>query len=257
MRHSSPRTFAAPTAALSAVALTALALTGVTPPASGSSQGGGDTCLEAVHSGSPDTLRERVFAAAGAAYGVPVAVAKGVSYLESRWDDHGTSPSTAGGYGPMHLTDLTPPDMSGARGQGAAIHTDGPAELHTAQAASSLTGIALARITADPTANICAGVALLASYQHQLGKPVGPHTAVAQWFGAVRHYSGSASTIDATTFARRVFAAIGSGQSRVTNDGQRVTLTARPGLRIPPPASQPDAPVDCPVSLGCECVPAP
>src|SRR4051812_12884911 len=53
-------------------------------------------------SGSAD--RQAVFARAARVSGVPRAVLLGVSYLESRWDDHAGSPSTAGGFGPMHLT---------------------------------------------------------------------------------------------------------------------------------------------------------
>src|SRR6478609_4016769 len=179
MRHSSPRRTIGATAVISTIALTTLALAAVTPQALGSGQPAGERCLAAVGPGSPETLRQRVFAAAATTYGVPAAVAKGVSYLESRWDDHGDSPSTVGGYGPMHLTDLTPPDMSGARGKGAPIHSTGPASLHTAEAAARLTGISVARIKADASANICAGVALLASYQRELGKPTGQQSAVA------------------------------------------------------------------------------
>ncbi len=91
----------------------------------------------------------------------------------------------------------------------------------------------------------------------KLGKPVGAHTAVSQWFAAVRQYSGSASPADSSTFARRVFAVIKSGQSRVTNDGQRVTLTGVRGLRIPAQVAPQTAPVDCPSTLDCEWVPAP
>jgi hypothetical protein len=257
MRHSSPRTIIGATATISAVALTTLALAAATPQALGSSQPAGGRCLAAVHPGAPDTMRERVFAAAAATYGVPAAVAKGVSYLESRWDNHGTSPSTAGGYGPMHLTDLTPPGMSRARGKGAPIHSDGPPALHTARAASALTGISIDRIKSDASANVCAGVGLLASYQRELARPTGEHTSVAQWFAAIRHYSGSASAADSSTFARRVFTVIKSGESRVTNDGQRVTVTAVPGLRIPAQVAPLTAPVDCPDVLACEWVPAP
>ena len=36
---------------------------------------------------------------------MPQSVLLGVSYLESRWDTNAGTPSTSGGYGPMHLTD--------------------------------------------------------------------------------------------------------------------------------------------------------
>ncbi|MFD0741325.1 hypothetical protein ACFQ1L_04800 [Phytohabitans flavus] len=50
-------------------------------------------------------IRQREYTAAAAAYGVPESVLLGVSYLESRWDTNAGTPSTSGGYGPMHLTD--------------------------------------------------------------------------------------------------------------------------------------------------------
>ncbi|MFD2350827.1 hypothetical protein ACFSTC_18120 [Nonomuraea ferruginea] len=49
--------------------------------------------------------RQDDFASAAREYGVPVSVLLGVSYLQSRWDAHAGEPSTAGGYGPMHLLD--------------------------------------------------------------------------------------------------------------------------------------------------------
>ncbi|MGI8700110.1 MAG: N-acetylmuramoyl-L-alanine amidase [Nocardioidaceae bacterium] len=218
----------------------------------------GQACLSGIRPGSADSLRQRVFDAASRTFGVPLAVVQGVSYLESRWDAHGSSPSTAGGYGPMHLTDVTPPDMSRAKGIGGPLRSDGPAALHTADRAASLTGLPAQRVKADAAANICAGTALLASYQRQSGAATGVHTDPAQWYGAVRSYSGSASAIDSATFARRVLTVIGTGAARTTNDGQRVRLQAVPGLRAPAaPVGSQTAPVDCPTDLNCEWVPAP
>ena len=247
--------------ATSAVALTSLALAGIAQssqaaPATGAGTSGA-ACLDAVAAGPADTARQRVFAAAASTYRVPLAVVQGVAYLESRWDDHGGSPSTAGGYGPMHLTDLTPPDMSRARGKGAPIHSDGPVALHTAARGASLTGFPVARVEVDPAANVCAGAALLAAYQRQGGGPTGADTAVESWYDAVRAYSGSASAVDASTFARRVLTLIGTGAARTTDDGQRVRLQAVAGVHAPAAADPDAAPVDCPDDLGCEYVPAP
>jgi hypothetical protein len=147
--------------------------------------------------------------------------------------------------------------MSRARGKGEPIHSNGPAQLHTAAAAARLTRLPVGLVKANGSANVCAGVALLASYQQQLGGPGGVHSPIGDWYGAVRHYSGSVSAQDSSTFARRVFAVIKHGASRVTNDGQRVTLTAVPSLRIPAQAQGDTAPVDCPAALHCEWVPAP
>src|SRR5919108_4929891 len=46
------------------------------------------------------------FAAAAREFGVPESVLLAVSYNVSRWELHGGAPSTSGGYGPMHLTDV-------------------------------------------------------------------------------------------------------------------------------------------------------
>ncbi|WP_327010417.1 hypothetical protein OHA72_26065 [Dactylosporangium sp. NBC_01737] len=79
-----------PAATLSAAMV--LALSAATLPAGAASAAGPDT-------------RQAVYAAASAAWGVPVNVLLGVSYLESRWDTNHGAPSTGAGYGPMHLTD--------------------------------------------------------------------------------------------------------------------------------------------------------
>ncbi|MBO0842990.1 MAG: N-acetylmuramoyl-L-alanine amidase, partial [Nocardioides sp.] len=52
------------------------------------------------------TDRQAVFARAAQTSGVPESVLLAVSYMESRWDDHGDAPSSAGGFGPMNLTDV-------------------------------------------------------------------------------------------------------------------------------------------------------
>ncbi|MGW3805717.1 hypothetical protein [Micromonospora sp. NPDC005113] len=54
---------------------------------------------------APTADRQQQYAAAATEYGVPADVLLGVSYLESRWDSNAGTPSTSGGYGPMHLTD--------------------------------------------------------------------------------------------------------------------------------------------------------
>ena len=101
-------------------------------------------------------------------YGVPSSVLLAVSFLESRWDDHGGSPSTAGGYGPMHLTEVSLPDQSYARGDEAAREVSGPASLRTVALASRLTALPARELRADPAANICGGAALLASWERTL-----------------------------------------------------------------------------------------
>ncbi|MEU1529774.1 N-acetylmuramoyl-L-alanine amidase [Streptomyces fagopyri] len=180
-----------------------------------------------------DASRQQDFAAAAAHYHIPVNVLLGVAYQESRWDAHGALPSTDGGFGPMHLTDVTPAMMAGG-GAGAAGRSDlaslaaNPA-LHTLRAAAKLTGTSVDTLRTDPAVNIRGGAALLASYQEELTGDT-PADA-AEWYGAVARYSQSTQKQGAVRFADRVFATIRTGAADVTSDGQRVRLAASPAVR--------------------------
>jgi hypothetical protein len=222
----------------------------------------GQTCLAAVRPGTATTSRQRVFDAAARTFHVPASVLLGVSYMESRWDNHGAHPSTSAAYGPMGLTDLPRADLAKAQSakgdpSSAVGPTVRPAGERTIDAASRLSGFGITSLKSNESANICAGAALLASYQRQLGHPVGANTRADQWYAAVRHYSGTPSKIDSSLFARRVFTVIHNGESRVTNDGKRVSLAASPAVKLPALASPSDAQTDCPSDLACEWVPAP
>ena len=227
-------------------------------------------------SAAPDSPRQRDFAAAASEFGVPLDVLLGVSYLESRWDSHAGTPSTAAGYGPMHLTDLRSVGATGEFGPSddprgddarpgfrpkAAPPTTASPNLQTADAAAALLRTDAATVRTDPKQNIRGGAALLAQYQRQLGV----HSEAAKdWYGAVARYSGSEDLTAARSFADEVFSTIKSGVTRTTDDGQNVTLAAtqnvtpdraqadRLGLRTDaPPAAE------CPESVACESVPAP
>ncbi|WNM41861.1 peptidoglycan recognition family protein [Micromonospora halotolerans] len=235
----------------------------------------------------PASDRQDQYAAAATEYGVPQSVLLGVSYLESRWDTHPGQPSTSGGYGPMHLTDAqhvlaTPAsghvsEDEDPRGDDSRPLTLNPAtaaapaedvlpqaSLQTLDAAAALTGLAEETLRTDAAANIRGGAALLASYQKQLGSPVGAATDPAAWYGAVARYSGADTEDAAAAFADEVYDQLGLGAARTTDDGQRVTLAAtavkpdqsglhRLGLRR---AERPDG-LECPVRLACEWIPAP
>ncbi|MFF4535787.1 N-acetylmuramoyl-L-alanine amidase [Streptomyces aureus] len=182
---------------------------------------------------SGSSARQHAFTAAAAKYHVPVGVLLAVGYQESAWDAHAGRMSTSGGYGPMHLTDVTPAMLAagpaGAVGRGdlAALAKD-PA-LHTLRAAAKLTGLSPAELRNDPSANIAGGAALLASYQQAVSGSRSSDPG--QWYGAVARYSGSSQKRSATAFADRVFATLRSGAARVTQDGQRVSLTADGDVR--------------------------
>ena len=179
------------------------------------------------------TSRQQEFASAAAEYHVPADVLLGLAYQESAWESHGAQASADGGYGPMHLSDVTPAMMAGG-GAGAVGRSDlssmaaNPA-LHTLQAAAKLTGLSEDALRTDPAANIRGGAALLASYEKQVTG--GAPTDAAQWYGAVARYSQSPQQQSAAAFADRVFATIRGGAGSVTKDGQRVRLDAAPSLR--------------------------
>ena len=232
---------------------------------------------------APGGDRQRVYAAAAAEFGVPESVLLGVSYLESRWDVNGGTPSTGAGYGPMHLTDAaglraaaagSHHDHGDARGDesrpftvpapAAADNAPPAASLQTLDAAAALTGAGEGALRADPATNIRGGAALLASYQKALGNPTGAASDPGAWFGAVARYSGADTADAAAAFADEVFATIRAGATRTTDDGQTVRLAARAvtpqrgqldrlGLRR---LARPDG-LECPVTVACEWIPAP
>ncbi|HEX4811515.1 MAG TPA: N-acetylmuramoyl-L-alanine amidase [Nonomuraea sp.] len=235
----------------------------------------------------PATGRQGEFAAAAREFGVPVSVLLGVAYLGSRWDAHGGRPSTAGGYGPMHLVDTAPAEMLVGDATGDARGDDtrpmpprpdtppGAAALRTAPPpatlpeAGRLLGVRPARLRDDPAANIRAGAALLASYQRR------PSDEPADWYDAVARYSGADDPAAAREYADEVFAVIREGVERLTDDGHLVRLDPVPELRPPyaddeegaagaetgsagPLSGQarPSGQTECPDSLDCEWMPA-
>jgi N-acetyl-anhydromuramyl-L-alanine amidase AmpD len=219
-----------------------------------------------VHTASGPGARQHAFAAAAAKYHVPVEVLLAVSYQESAWDAHSGEMSTDGGYGPMHLTDLTPAMLAdgpaGAVGRGdLGTLTKDPA-LHTLRAAARLTGLSPAELRDDPAANIAGGAALLASYERALG--AGRPSDAGEWYGAVARYSGSAQKQNATAFANRVYATIRSGAARTTHDGQRVSMSAEPQVRpttaqlkkLSLAAAAQSQQTECPPEVSCTFVPA-
>ena len=244
-----------------------LPLMGAAPPAEGGSSAGG---------------LQQAFAAASATYDVPQSVLLGVSYLQSRWDTHGGAPSVTGGYGPMHLTDArtalatAPPhhgdgteDPRGDDSRAPLFPTaevpespELPARLTTLTKAAELTGLAPERLRSDPAANIAGGAALLAAAQRELGAPLSADPA--DWYGAVARFSGADDSATAAAYANDVYDVLRTGGERLTDAGQRVALTARPGL-VPDTGRLRQAGLrtadaegtECPPTVSCEWIPAP
>lgn len=239
-------------AALAATAglglLAAAAVTAPTATAAPTAAPGGDRvdCSAVLAAGLP---LDTVFTRSAAATGVPVAVLKSVSYLQSRWDDHQGAASIDGGYGPMNLTDVA--------GLGRSPEGDGKGEgedrvagsTETARLGAALTGLDLTAVKNVPAANICAGAAVLASY----GPQGATRADVNAWVDAVTRYGGSPQ--DNRQFAAQVYDRMRAGADRTTTSGQRVTLTAQPQARQVQVAAS--YRTDCPKQLGCEWLPAP
>jgi N-acetyl-anhydromuramyl-L-alanine amidase AmpD len=174
--------------------------------------------------------------------------------MESRWDDHGAKVSTSGGYGVMHLTQDAAAEHAAevARLKGTGERADTTVE-GTLSTAADLTGLSKQQLRSDDVANVCGGAAVLASYQH------GSSSQLADWTAAVGRYSGSADPTEQQQFADQVFRTLRSGESRTTNDGQRVTLAATPGATAAEDGTidSGDEVVDCPPTLACQLVQAP
>lgn len=214
--------------------------------------------------------RQATFARASAVSGVPEPVLLGVSFMQSRWDDHGSSPSTSGGYGPMHLSDLeAAPEAdrvdpkAADKGEGTAAEAPGP-RIGTLDLAADLTQVGTDRLRTDEVANICGGAAVLAAYQRELSPDRTQAARPWAWTEAVAKYSGATEETAATRFAEQVFAVIREGRSRTTNDGHRVVLAPVPSARVDHAAIESMAlassdlgRTDCPPELGCEAIPAP
>ncbi|MFK0104833.1 N-acetylmuramoyl-L-alanine amidase [Streptomyces sp. NPDC091217] len=221
--------------------------------------------LAAGDTAEPVTSLQQDFTAAADAYHVPQQVLLAVAYQESAWDTHAGQHSTDGGYGPMHLTDVTPAMMAGgdagAAGRADLAKLAADPALHTLQAAAKLTGLSAEELRTDPTANIRGGAALLASYQ----KAVTGSTSAdpGNWYAAVARYSQSSRRQGAEAFADRVFATVQKGAGRTTADGERVRLAA--DSDVDPATGQLKAldlksaattDTECPTTVACTFVPA-
>ncbi len=212
-----------------------------------------------------DPTLQQDFAAAAKEYKVPQQVLLAVAYEQSAWDSNQGHHSASGGFGPMHLTDVTPEMLAGgAAGMAGRAEAEELAEdeaLHTLQTAAELTGLPADELRNDPSANIRGGAALLASYQKQLQGETSDNPD--DWYGAVARYSESTVRQSATAFADRVYATMKKGVARKTDDGESVKLAA--DSAVAPVTSQLNklklsaavaADTECPPGLDCRFIPA-
>jgi N-acetyl-anhydromuramyl-L-alanine amidase AmpD len=206
---------------------------------------------------------QAAFSAAAQEFGVPENVLLSVAYNESRWEHHDGEPSTSGGYGIMHLTDVASLAQADAKGED--IETPTPSaendpSVNTLQAAADLLGLSPEALKQDPAQNIRGGAALLAQYARET---VGTTpTNEADWYGAVVKYSGSQEAVVALGYADDVYATIKQGNSRTTSEGQQVTVAAKD---VEPNTSTASSlylrntkytGADCPNGVACRIIPA-
>ncbi|MFL9657026.1 N-acetylmuramoyl-L-alanine amidase [Streptomyces sp. PB17] len=213
-----------------------------------------------------DPALQKYFAAAAAEYDVPQQVLLAVAYEQSAWDTHKGRHSASGGYGPMHLTDVTPEMIAGGSagmaGRAEAAHLAKGEAKHTLQRGAKLSGLSADKVRTDPSSNIRAGAALLASYQKELNGKTSENPD--DWYGAVARYSQATVRQGASAFADRVFETMKKGAARKTDAGETVRLSA--DKQVDPATSQvtslklPSAPAstdpECPPTLDCTFVPA-
>ncbi|GAA4720847.1 N-acetylmuramoyl-L-alanine amidase [Promicromonospora umidemergens] len=206
---------------------------------------------------------DEAFSAAAEATGVPADLLKGVSYMESRWDQHAGQVSADGGYGVFNLDGGG--GLGHAHGDGLPLSAvndkEGPAREGTPELAraAALTGLDEATLKSDAQANVCGGAALLASYQAQAvrdgavdAEPAATTSdALAAWEGAVARMS------DVQSFAAQVYETLRQGAGTTTPADGAVVLTGNQDVVVPRTASTSDPEADCPEDLGCEWLPAP
>jgi len=205
--------------------------------------------------------------AAAREFGVPVAVLAAVSYVETRWERTGHGPSVDGGYGVMNLTapSLLASDNRGVPA-GPTFRTIAPARGHaTLDEAARLLRVPASALKSSQRQNIRGAAAVLAHFARGLDRGRLP-SSLGDWYGAVAEYSGAATRQAAAIFADDAFAAMRSGASMTTGDGQVMALAAMPSVRpdrsqllrlgLAGAAASTSSPVDCPSTLSCTFVPA-
>ncbi|MFJ1583410.1 N-acetylmuramoyl-L-alanine amidase [Streptomyces sp. NPDC088197] len=250
------------------------------------SSGGG---TDAKADGSTTSLQD-AFASAAKEFKVPQSVLMAVSYQQTLWEAHNGQPSTTGAYNVMGLTQVEPEDLEESstadklaevnlsgdpvvtkhfnaaralKSDPAKVNTDDP-RLHTLDAAAKLTRTSQEDVRTDERQSVRAGAALLARYQKEAtgSLPADP----GQWYAGIARYSQSTDPQGAQLFAERVLGSVKTGVSRVTTDGQSLTLPADPTVRVVKPAKVPVTATfastaavptpECPAELHCTFDPA-
>ncbi|MCI9888639.1 N-acetylmuramoyl-L-alanine amidase [Micrococcales bacterium 31B] len=202
-----------------------------------------------------------IFTQAAEESGVPVSIVAAFSYAQTQWQDHDGIPSTALGYGPMHLIDGAA--LAEARAQ--ADKAD-PMVLDTLGLAASATELTKDALRSDPAANVRGGAAVIAAKQSALGNAVGTQTDPTTWYEAVANASGFGVGATQIGFADHVMTVVRDGAAVSLPDGTELVLA---GQALGPVAQRgkavkrrqkpipTDTPLEAPIGVDAEWIPAP
>jgi hypothetical protein len=201
---------------------------------------------------------EAAFARASGEFHVPEAVLLSLSYHLTLWQDHGSAPSTDGGYGLMDLTHVNAVEISPSHGHDEWRSVRRDAALHTLDLAAHLIHRPLQALIHDPSQNVRGGAALLARYDRQTlhREP----RSIGDWYRAVARYSGYRGGA-ARDFADRVYRTLATGTARMTATGL-VRLNPVAGVhtilaaRAKGGHQAMSGQLECPSTITCRYVPA-
>ncbi|MTT31785.1 N-acetylmuramoyl-L-alanine amidase [Terrilactibacillus sp. BCM23-1] len=217
--------------------------------------------VSAKEAGNQNSLQAS-FVKASKEYHVPLSILMSVAYNETRWEQHGGEPSTSGGYGVMHLTQVNRLPAEDAKGDGNQPSSDKSTEkyLHTLDKAATLLGAQTNDLKKDPDLNIRGGAAILAEYEKQTYGKISDNPA--DWYGAIAMYSESDNELTATGFADQVYATIQKGVEKNTSGGEHLKLTSediKPNKKTANSLQlkkTKETNVDCPNGVDCQFIPA-
>ncbi|MBD0417887.1 N-acetylmuramoyl-L-alanine amidase, partial [Streptomyces sp. TRM S81-3] len=147
------------------------------------------------------------FATAAREYDVPRDLLVAVGYGETHLDDHDGKPSSANGYGVMHLVSNP--------------------EHRTLDKAAELTGLPAAELKGDTDANVRGAAAVLRAYADGLGLDAAERDRIGEWYPVVAEYGGSDQARTARLYADTVYGLLAKGLAQKVRGGERVTVRPR------------------------------
>lgn len=180
-------------ALLCGVAVTAIALTA---PQAGA----------ADEPSAPTTMNE-AFTQAAEEFQVPRALLVAVGYGETHLDDHDGEPSSANGYGVMHLVSNP--------------------QRRTLEKAAELTGEPLSALRTNTAANIRGGAAVLRDYADALKLSAAERGDLAEWYPVVARYGGYRDASLARLYADTVYEIVAEGVRARGDGGESVVSGAQ------------------------------